>query len=122
MFCFVDSRNRPQYKYTFRSRGKAREYLRKSKIILLERRSSIPTDGGNILKMGFRKICSPSRINVFRIKRGCHIKYQIRPLAVLDGIAGEVHQENQQYLQLEKSAHFSSFYVRQPEIFGLSSD
>ena len=29
MFCFVDFRNRPQYKYTFHSREKAREYLRK---------------------------------------------------------------------------------------------
>ena len=29
MFCFVDFRNRPQYKYTFHSREKAREYLQK---------------------------------------------------------------------------------------------
>ena len=92
MFCFVDFRNRPQYKYTFHSREKAREYLQKiqnnslgATIIHTDGRreyfaSGVPT---HLLK-------SQSK---FRIKRGCHVKYSIRPLAVLDGIAPKTRKE-----------------------------
>ena len=86
MFCFVDFRNRPQYKYTFHSREKAREYLRKiqnnplgATVIHADGRREYFASGvsPNLLKSG----------SDFRIEKGCHVKYKIRPLAVMDGIA-----------------------------------
>jgi len=86
MFCFVDFRNRPQYKYTFHSREKAREYLRKiqnnplgATVIHADGRREYFASGvpANLLKSG----------NDFQIEKGCHVKYKIRPLAVLDSIA-----------------------------------
>ena len=86
MFCFVDFRNRPQYKYTFHSREKAREYLRKiqnnplgATVIHADGRREYFASGvsANLLKSG----------SDFRIEKGCHVKYKIRPLAVMDGIA-----------------------------------
>jgi hypothetical protein len=91
MFCFVDFRNRPQYKYSFPSRAKAREYLRK-----IENNSLgvtvIHADG----RREYFENGLPARFNVktnsFRILRGCHVKYKIRPLAVLDGIAPQAQE------------------------------
>ncbi|HUD08894.1 MAG TPA: hypothetical protein VMQ48_02255 [Candidatus Saccharimonadales bacterium] len=86
MFCFVDFRNRPQYKYTFHSREKAREYLRKiqnnplgATVIHADGRREYFASGvpANLLRSG----------SDFRIEKGCHVKYKIRPLAVMDGIA-----------------------------------
>ena len=86
MFCFVDFRNRPQYKYTFHSREKAREYLRKiqnnplgATVIHADGRREYFTSGvpANLLRSG----------SDFRIEKGYHVKYKIRPLAVMDGIA-----------------------------------
>lgn len=87
MFCFVDFRNRPQYKYTFSSREKARECLRKiqnnplgATVLHADGRREYFSGGvpANLLK---------SQSNL-QIKKGCHVKYKIRPLAVLDGLAG----------------------------------
>jgi hypothetical protein len=93
MFCFVDFRNRPQYKYTFHSREKAREYLRKiqnnplgATIIHADGRREYFENG---LPSNIAQKCGKS----FQIERGCHIKYKIRPLAVLDGIAPKLEKE-----------------------------
>jgi len=121
MFCFVDSRNRPHTIYL--------PFSRKSTGIFAQIKNNplgatiLHPDGRReYFENGLPKNLLASRDNVFRIKRGCHIKYQIRPLAVLDGMLEKSTKKNQPISQLEKSAHFSSFYVRQPEIFGLSSD
>jgi hypothetical protein len=110
MFCFVDFRNRPQYKYTFHSREKAREYLRKiqnnplgATIIHADGRreyfsSGVPT---NLLKSG----------NGFRIKKGCHVKYKIRPLAVLDSIASNRKKEESSNISNWRSLKSSPLFM-----------
>jgi len=86
MFCFVDFRNRPQYKYTFSSRERAREYLRKIQNNSLGA-TVIHADGRReYFASGLSKNLLDSQSNI-QIKKGCHVKYKIRPLAVLDGIA-----------------------------------
>jgi hypothetical protein len=110
MFCFVDFRNRPQYKYTFHSREKAREYLRKiqnnslgATIIHADGRREYFASGvpSNLLK-------SQSK---FRIKRGCHVKYSIRPLAVLDGIAPKARKEKYSNISNWKSRLSSPLFM-----------
>jgi hypothetical protein len=110
MFCFVDFRNRPQYKYTFHSREKAREYLRKIQnnslgvtIIHADGRreyfaSGVPT---HLLKSK----------SGFRIKRGCHVKYNIRSLAVLDGIAPKARKEKSSNISNWKSRLSSPLFM-----------
>ncbi len=104
MFCFVDFRNRPQYKYTFRSREKAREYLRKIKNNPLGATVLHPDGRREYFENGLPQSLLSSPKNDLRIKRGCHIKYKIRPLAVLDGIAGNARPE--------KSANISNWKSR----------
>jgi len=120
MFCFVDSRNRPQYKYTFPSREKAREYLRKIENNPLGatvfrpdgRREYFESDLPAMLsaKGGMRASLANSKNN-FRIKRGCHIKYKIRPLAVLDGIARDVLPEKSADISNWKSRFASPLFM-----------
>ena len=110
MFCFVDFRNRPQYKYTFHSREKAREYLRKiqnnslgATIIHADGRREYFASGvpANLLKSK----------NKFRIKKGCHIKYKISPLAVLDGIAPKFEKEKSSNISNWKSRLSSPLFM-----------
>jgi hypothetical protein len=110
MFCFVDFRNRPQYKYTFHSREKAREYLRKiqnnplgATIIHADGRreyfaGGVPT---NLLKSG----------NDFRIEKGCHAKYKIRPLSVLDGIVSNHRKERPSNISNWRSLKSSPLFM-----------
>ncbi len=89
MFCFVDFRNRPQYKHIFPSRAKAQEYLRKIQNDSL---------GATIIYADGRREYFESGIpnhlpKNIKIKKGCHVKYKIRPLAVLDGIAPQPKKE-----------------------------
>jgi len=91
MFCFVDFRNRPQCKYAFPSRQSAREYFRKIQNNSLGA-TVFHADGRreyfeNGLPGDF------ARKNI-RIKRGCHIKYKIRALSAIDGIAPSTPKEN----------------------------
>ena len=89
MFCFVDFRNRPQYKYTFHSREKAREYLRKIQNNPLGA-TILHADGRReYFENGLSPNFADSHGKDFQIKKGCHVKYKISPLAVLDGIASK---------------------------------
>jgi len=86
MYCLVDFRNRPQLQYTFRSRGKAREYLGKIKNNPLGVTAIYP-DGRREyfeqgLPNGFLRHCDKSA----QIKKGCHAKYKIRELNTIDGL------------------------------------
>lgn len=110
MFCFVDFRNRPQYKYTFHSREKAREYLRKiqnnslgATIIRADGRREYFASGlpANLLKSQ----------NNFQIRKGCHIKYKISPLAVLDGIAPKIEKEKSSNISNWKSRLSSPLFM-----------
>jgi len=99
MFCFVDFRNRPQYKYKFRSREKAREYLRKiqnnslgATIVHTDGRREY-FEGGMPAHFKIPALGSPAGKDNFRILKGCHVKYKIRPLAVLDGIFSDRQEE-----------------------------
>ncbi|HLM84531.1 MAG TPA: hypothetical protein VK254_04985 [Candidatus Bathyarchaeia archaeon] len=111
MFCFVDFRNRPQYKYTFHSREKAREYLRKIQNNPL---------GATILHADGRREYFASGVpahlfksgkNNFQIKKGCHVKYKIRPLAVLDGIASKPQKEKSSNISNWKSLRYSPLFM-----------
>jgi len=96
MFCFVDFRNRPQTRYTFRSRQSAREHLRKiqnnslgATIIHADGRREYFANGLPALlsrSAGLQAGIPANSQDNFRILKGCHVKYKIRPLAVLDGV------------------------------------
>jgi hypothetical protein len=107
MFCFVDFRNRPQYKYTFHSREKAREYLRKIQNNPLGA-TIIHTDG----RREYFESGLPARLSKnIEIKRGCHVKYKIRPLAVLDGIASNKPKEKSSNISNWKSLKSSPLFM-----------
>jgi hypothetical protein len=110
MFCFVDFRNRPQYKYTFHSREKAREYLQKiqnnplgATVIHADGRREYFASGvsANLLRSG----------SDFRIEKGCHVKYKIRPLAVMDGIASNRSKEKTSNISNWKSLKSSPLFM-----------
>jgi len=90
MFCLVDFRNRPQLNYTFPSREKAREYIRKIKNNPLGVTAIYPDGRREYFEQGlpdgFFQHCDKSA----RIKRGCHAKYEIRKLNTLDGLRGNI--------------------------------
>jgi hypothetical protein len=109
MFCFVDFRNRPQYKYTFSSLEKAKEYLRKIQNNPL---------GATILHADGRREYFSSgvpenliNLQDIQIKKGCHVKYKIRPLAVLDGIAPNAKKEKGTNILNWKSRKTSSLFM-----------
>lgn len=86
MFCLVDFRNRPQYKYTFPKIEKAREALRRIQnnplgvtVIFSDGRREYFENG---LPKGFFRL----RGKNFRLKKGCHAKYSVRELTSLDAV------------------------------------
>ncbi|OGI26692.1 MAG: hypothetical protein A2359_03380 [Candidatus Moranbacteria bacterium RIFOXYB1_FULL_43_19] len=92
MYCLVDFRNRPQYKYTFPKIEKARECLQKIKnnplgvtVIFSDGRREYFENG---LPHGF--FTSSKKITA--IKKGCHSKYRIREMGNLDGVLKKKHQ------------------------------
>jgi len=120
MFCFVDFRNRPQYKYTFSSREKAREYLRKiqnnplgATIIHADGRREYFENGLPAKFSGLRKAKPGRRIicDNYHILKGCHVKYKIRPLAFLDGIVGNASPGKSSGLSNWKSRKTSPLFM-----------
>jgi hypothetical protein len=86
MYCLVDFRNRPQYKYTFSKQEKARERLQRIKnnplgvtVFFADGRREYFEAG---LPHGF--FAPSSKIKT--IKKGCHAKYRIREMGNLDGV------------------------------------
>ncbi|HBB37423.1 MAG: hypothetical protein UX02_C0001G0323 [Candidatus Moranbacteria bacterium GW2011_GWC1_45_18] len=86
MYCLVDFRNRPQYKYTFSKQEKARECLKRIKnnplgvtVFFADGRREYFETG---IPQGF---FAPSK-KIIQIKKGCHVKYQIRAMNNLDGV------------------------------------
>jgi hypothetical protein len=86
MYCLVDFRNRPQYKYTFRTLSSAKECLKKIQNNSLGA-TVIYSDGRReYFEAGLPKGFFSLPAKTVRIKKGCHIKYKIRELSNLDGI------------------------------------
>ncbi|MFA5925898.1 MAG: hypothetical protein WC831_03095 [Parcubacteria group bacterium] len=88
MYCLVDFRNRPQYKYTFPKIEKARECLKGIKnnplgvtVFHADGRREYFEAG---LPRGFFELSEKNA----RIRRGCHVKYRIKKLNSLDGLTG----------------------------------
>jgi hypothetical protein len=111
MFCFVDFRNRPQYKYTFPSLAKAKEYLRKIQNNPLGA-TIVHADG----RREYFENGLPSNFSDFfekdiQIKKGCHVKYKIRPLAVLDGIVPDSKKEKGSNILNWKSPKASPLFM-----------
>jgi hypothetical protein len=107
MFCFVDFRNRPQYKYTFHSREKAQEYLRKIQNNPLGT-TIIHADG----RREYFESGLPARLSKnVEIQRGCHVKYKIRPLAIIDGIASNKPKEKSSNISNWKNLKSSSLFM-----------
>jgi len=110
MFCFVDFRNRSQYKYTFHSREKAREYLRKIQNNPLGA-TVIHADGRReYFSGGLPENLLKARKNL-QIKKGCHVKYKIRPLAAMDGIASKHEKEKSSNISNWKSLKSSPLFM-----------
>ncbi|MDD5489136.1 MAG: hypothetical protein PHP25_00435 [Candidatus Moranbacteria bacterium] len=86
MYCLVDFRNRPQYKYTFPKIEKARECLRKIKNNPLGVTVFFADGRREYFENGLPRSFFASSRKITRIKKGCHAKYQIREMNNLDGV------------------------------------
>jgi len=85
MHCLVDFRNRPLLDYSFHSREKAREYLRKIKNNPLGV-TVIHRDGRReYFEHGLPRNFSDTRQKTCLVKKGFHIRYFLRELNTLDG-------------------------------------
>jgi hypothetical protein len=89
MYCFVDFRNRPQYKYTFSKIEQAREALEKiqnnplgATVVFSDGRREYFESG---LPEGYFSECDKT----IRIKKGCHAKYRISKMSSFDGACGK---------------------------------
>jgi hypothetical protein len=86
MYCLVDFRNRPQYKYTFRTREKARECLAKIQNNPLGITAIYPDGRREYFENGLPGGFLSFSDKTVRIKKGCHAKYRIREFNTLDGL------------------------------------
>ena len=86
MYCLVDFRNRPQYKYTFPKIEKARECLRRIKNNPLGVTVFFADGRREYFEAGTpRGFFSPSG-KIKTIKKGCHTKYKVREMINFDGV------------------------------------
>ncbi len=86
MFCLVDFRNRPQLQYTFRTREKAGEYLKKIENNPLGA-TAIYADGRReYFESGLPRSLFQYPDGSIRILKGFHAKYSIQKLNTLDGL------------------------------------
>ncbi|MDP1845134.1 MAG: hypothetical protein Q8L09_00115 [Candidatus Moranbacteria bacterium] len=111
MYCLVDFRNRPQYKHTFRALEKAKECLKKIRnnplgatIIYADGRREYFENG---LPEGYSDFSGRSAC----VKKGCHVKYKIRRLGVLDGLAKTAHTETKNIPNWKEKSIFSLFML-----------
>jgi hypothetical protein len=120
MFCFVDARNRPQYKYTFSTREKAREHLRKiqnnpmgATVIHADGRREYFENGLPAKFSGISKAKPGRRLKNenYSVLKGCHVKYKIRHLAVLDGVAGNERSKKNKNASNWKSRTASPLFM-----------
>jgi len=86
MYCLVDFRNRPQYKYTFSKIEKARECLRRIKNNPLGVTVIFSDGRREYFEEGLPKNFFASFEKIIQIKKGCHVKYRIREIKNLDGV------------------------------------
>lgn len=86
MYCLVDFRNRPQYKYTFPKIEKARECLRRIKNNPLGVTVFFTDGRREYFENGLPQSFFASSARNLKIKKGCHTKYQIREMSNLDGV------------------------------------
>ena len=87
MYCLVDFRNRPQYKYTFSKIEKAREYLRRIENNPLGVTVIFSDGRREYFEEGLPKKFFASSEKIIQIKKGCHVKYRICEIKNLDGIS-----------------------------------
>jgi len=86
MYCLVDFRNRPQYKYTFPKKEKARECLKRIKNNPLGVTVFFADGRREYFENGLpRSFFAPSNRTV-KIKKGCHAKYRVSEMNNLDGL------------------------------------
>ncbi|MDD3487523.1 MAG: hypothetical protein PHF35_04085 [Candidatus Moranbacteria bacterium] len=115
MFCFVDFRNRPQYQYTFSTREKAREYLRKIKnnslgvtVVYADGRREYFENG---LPSSASIKSRTGKSAQHKILRGCHVKYKICPLANMDSAAPKERKTKGPNITNWKSRQASSLFM-----------
>lgn len=111
MYCLVDFRNRPQYKHTFRVLDKAKECLKKIRnnplgatIIYADGRREYFENG---LPEGYSGLSEKSAC----VKKGCHVKYKIRRLGVLDGLVRTAGTETRIIPNWKEKSIFSLFML-----------
>ena len=118
MFCFVDYRNRPQFKYTFRSRDKAREYLRKIKNNPLGVTAIYPNGRREYFEQGLPKNYLGGCDKSVQIKKGCEVKYEIQKLKTLDGLLKKKHAGRAaNLLNWKKISVFSLFALGNRKVY-----
>jgi len=101
MFCLVDFRNRPQYKYTFSKIEKARERLKSIQNNPLGATVFYADGRREYFEQGLPKGFFVSPAKLVQIEKGCHVKYKIRELLSLDGI-----QFNQKETRVETASNW----------------
>src|SRR4030042_6899986 len=118
MFCFVDYRNRPQFKYTFRSRDKAREYLRKRKNNPLGVTAVYPDGRREYFERGLPAGILSNPQKAIRIKKGCDVKYEIQKIKTLDGLLKKKHPARTANLfNWKKNSVFSLFALGNRKVY-----
>jgi hypothetical protein len=112
MFCLVDFRNRPQRKYTFRTRESARECLKKIQNNPLGI-TVVHSDGRReYFEEGLPRGFFVSSDKSVRIQKGCHAKYKIRELNSLDGVLKtQKDAKTENAVNWQKKSIFSLFML-----------
>lgn len=94
MYCLVDFYNRPQLGYTFRSRGKAREYIKKIKNNPLGVTVVYRNGRREYFADGLPRNCRQKSDNIIQIKKGLHIRYFLRELTAMDSARCSARKKN----------------------------
>lgn len=118
MYCLVDFRNRPQYKYTFPKAEKARECLRKIKNNPLGVTVFFADGRREYFESGIpRSFFVPSG-KIIRIKKGCHAKYKIQKMGNLDGVLKKQSRlETASAANWRKNSVFSLFMLGNRKVY-----
>ncbi|MDI6778505.1 MAG: hypothetical protein QMD77_04970 [Patescibacteria group bacterium] len=118
MFCLVDFRNRPQYKYTFSKQEQALEALKRIRNNPLGVTVFFADGRREYFEKGLPQSFSSLFGKTIRIKKGCHAKYKIRELNNLDGVLkNQSEPETASTANWRKKSVFSLFMLGNRKVY-----
>lgn len=117
MFCLVDFRNRPQYKYTFHQIEKARECLKRIKNNPLGVTVFYPDGRREYFENGLPKSYFNECDKSVQLEKGCCVKYRIRKLQTADGIVRKNFARTQESSNWRTRSALSLFMLGNRKIY-----